>query len=292
MAASSAPRARRGIEADPARAGEIDLHPGVGVPHAHGEVAAVRVPLAPLKAAHHARRDAQRAQHDGQRGREVLAIARAAVEEELLQRRQLRPALEVERVAILAREMRGEPQRGFVGVTAPRGDLAGERGDAWGQGRKLEKAGHRGLVERQPRPAPERAERGRGLQLRLDPVVQTRRGRGYGNAAHVVERDLGGARLQPQRAWGGEDDLGADGLQEYLLDEQRPATPKGAHPVVAGRRAAQGRPVGPAHRPGAAVELVEDDAPPARSAVSCSGSTVPSNTCTRMAMLASFWIWP
>ena len=73
----------------------------MGIAQAHDEVAPERVPLALLEAVHHPGGDPEAPQHDGEGGREILAVPGAADEEELVERIELGDLLEGQGVAEL-----------------------------------------------------------------------------------------------------------------------------------------------------------------------------------------------
>src|SRR5688572_20239227 len=77
---------RGGIGRNPAVAGEIDLHPRVRIVLRHREELTEFIPRAAEKAVDVARRHAAGAQQDGHGGGEVLAMAGAALEEEMIER--------------------------------------------------------------------------------------------------------------------------------------------------------------------------------------------------------------
>src|SRR5206468_11754076 len=78
-------------------------------------------------------------QHDGQGRREVLAVARAADEEELVQRLERGLGLR-ERVAKAGGQEVVQLRGGLVGLVTARGHLAGKPGDAGRQRRELQVA--------------------------------------------------------------------------------------------------------------------------------------------------------
>ena len=236
----------------------------MGVPHAHGEVAAIGIPLPPLEPAHDARRHPEGAEHHREGSGEVLAVARPPHEEELLEGRQGGPPLEGQGVGELAGQVLVEPERRLVRVAEARRHLAGEGRDPLGERRELEVAREGRVVAAGEPPRVGHAAGPDRLELRLHDIVQPRRGDGDGDAAHLVHRDLQRAGLDPHDPRGGEDDVGADGLEEELLPEDPAAPAIAAQPEVVGHGAAERHAVRLPDGPRPPVELVEDDPAPAQ----------------------------
>src|SRR5690606_27847623 len=92
---------RRRIEGDPAAPRQPRLDPAVGVALAERVVAAVGVEAPAEEARDVARGDAERAQLDRERGREVLAVTAPGFEEEDVERSAAVQPWSLERVAVL-----------------------------------------------------------------------------------------------------------------------------------------------------------------------------------------------
>src|SRR5271155_821079 len=90
---------RSGIKADPTRAREICLNPGMSVAGPEHVLARQIVEFAAAEAGHDARRDMQSAQHHCHRTREVLAVSMLAFEEKIRQRICREAAWQFERVS-------------------------------------------------------------------------------------------------------------------------------------------------------------------------------------------------
>src|SRR5688500_2789563 len=75
------------IEGDPADAREEHLHPRMRLVLRHGQEPAEAVPRAAEEAVHITRGHATGPQQHGKRGREILAVSRASLEEEVVERR-------------------------------------------------------------------------------------------------------------------------------------------------------------------------------------------------------------
>ena len=91
---------RSGIKSDPAVARKINFHPGVRVAFAHDVVAADVVEFAGKESAHVPRGNAERTQHHRHRRGEILAMSRAANEEEIGERVCLPRAAQIQCVGV------------------------------------------------------------------------------------------------------------------------------------------------------------------------------------------------
>src|SRR5208283_2524682 len=122
---------RSGVEGHPAGTRKVRFHPTVRVAGADDVVAGEVVVFAREESVDFAGGNANCAQHDGHRGSEVLAVARAGLEEEMSQGIVAGFALQDQRVSEIVAQVAFHGQRFVERIARGCGDAPGEFRNAW-----------------------------------------------------------------------------------------------------------------------------------------------------------------